>query len=235
MRERFRGFIDALDAAQHEVVIKRVISDFATNMGYQQYAFLQITGGEVETCTNYAAGWRQHYLGAGLSRVDPVVEKAKRSKAAFYWSVDDWDGRSFSKEIKTFGETAKHYGIRSGFTIAVQGSYGRAYMLTLARDGKKPEYPILEDQIALASAVLAIHYRLLSVAKDALICPRTVLSSQEAVCLRWSSKGLHASEIARILNVATRTVQDYLDKARAKLKASTVAHAVAIGKDQKIL
>lgn len=235
MREKFRGLIDALDAAQHESVIKRVISNFAVDMGYQQYAFLQITGGEVETCTNYAAVWKQLYLDRGLSRVDPVVEKAKRLKAAFYWSIDDWDARSFSKETREFGETAELYGLRSGFTIPVQGSYGRTYMLTLARDDRKSDDPIMEDHVALASAVLAIHYRLLGVANDALISPRTILSSQEAVCLRWSSKGLHASEIARILNVATRTVQEYLDKARGKLKASTLAHAVAIGKDQKIL
>lgn len=235
MRERFRSLVDALDAANHEAVIKRAVSDFAADMGFERYAFVHTTGGQLETCTNYPHSWLRLYFDKGLSRVDPVIEKAKRLKSAFYWCVDDWDNPIHSEEVRAFGKCARVHGLRSGFTVPVQGSYNRTYMLTLARDGVKPNHPILQDPVALASAVFALHYRLVAVANGAFIFPRTMLSPREAVCLKWSSRGLHAPEIADVLNVGTRTVQDYLDKARAKLKASTVAHAVALGKDQKIL
>lgn len=53
--------------------------------------------------------------------------------------------------------------------------------------------------------------------------------------LRWAARGKYMSEIAELTNTQYRTVQHYLDNARAKLHATNLTHAVAIAKDRGLL
>ena len=55
-----------------------------------------------------------------------------------------------------------------------------------------------------------------------------ILAKREVECLKWISVGKTASETAEILELSDRTVRFYLETARHKLKANTVAQAVAI-------
>jgi LuxR family transcriptional activator of conjugal transfer of Ti plasmids len=234
MKERFRNLIDAVDAATHEVVIRKALADFSKAMGYQRFAFLQGTGLEVKTFNNYPPHWQDLYLDNGFSAVDPVVSHAKRLKKAFLWTADEWNGRATAANVRAFADDAVQHGLRSGLTVPVEGSYGRTLMLTLATDKTDIKLALPDNTSGFANAVLAVHYNLLMVAGNPLTSPRKVLSPREAQCLSWSSKGLRAAEIAELLNVATRSVQDYLDHAREKLDATTLPHAVAIGKEQKL-
>lgn len=233
MKETFRRLIDAVDAAGHETVIRQAISDFACSLGYNRYAYLQGSGLEVKTFSNYPRPWRRAYLSTGLSAVDPVVEKAKRLKRPFLWTADDWKGSGYSKEVRAFRDRAIQHGLRCGLTIPAEGSYGRILMLTLASDNAVSERT-LPDPVVMVSTVLALHYNLNAKSEFAISRPTKLLSPREATCLCWSAKGLHAPEIATVMNVAPGTAQKYLDQMRQKLSAATLPHAVAIGKDQKL-
>jgi LuxR family transcriptional activator of conjugal transfer of Ti plasmids len=234
MKERFRNLIDAIDAAGHQVAIRQALGDFSKAMGYQRFAYLQGTGLEIKTFNNYPSRWQELYLKKGYTTIDPVISHAKRVKRAFLWNADDWKGTTMAPDVRAFADDAVQHGLNSGLTVPVEGSYGRTLMLTLATSKSSCNVELPDNTASFTNAVLAIHYNLLMVADSALISPRKVLSPREAQCLRWSSRGLRAAEIADLLNVATRSVQDYLDHARVKLNATTLPHAVAIGKEQKL-
>jgi DNA-binding CsgD family transcriptional regulator len=54
------------------------------------------------------------------------------------------------------------------------------------------------------------------------------LSSREYEVLMWAARGKTYDDIGSILNLSFGTVKTYLDKARIKLRATNVAHAVAL-------
>jgi LuxR family quorum sensing-dependent transcriptional regulator len=57
---------------------------------------------------------------------------------------------------------------------------------------------------------------------------RPSLTAREREVLTWVAHGKSASEIAAILKIAKRTVDEHVRTARGKLNASSRAHAVAI-------
>ncbi len=72
-------------------------------------------------------------------------------------------------------------------------------------------------------------------AERALSAPAFLLSPKELVCLKWAAKGKYMPEIADLTHTQYRTVQHYLDNARAKLNATNLTHVVAIAKDCGLL
>jgi LuxR family transcriptional regulator, activator of conjugal transfer of Ti plasmids len=233
MKARFQSLIDTVDAACHETAIRQAIGDFARRLGFQRFAYFRGIGLEIKAFSNYPSAWAHDYINKGYSAIDPVVWQAKQLKRAFLWNAESWTEEPMSDAVRGFAEDAIRHGLRAGLTIPVEGSFGRTLMLTLAGKGTD-QFELPVDSAALASAVLAIHYNLLRVADDALLSAGKILTPQECLCLQWSSRGLRKFEIARVMELAPRTVQEYLDRARQKLEASTLAHAVAIGKEKKL-
>ena len=59
------------------------------------------------------------------------------------------------------------------------------------------------------------------------------LSSRELECLRMLSEGLMVKEIAKKLNLSSRTVEFYINNVKQKLNVTTTSHAIAIHHSQK--
>ncbi|MCV9966926.1 autoinducer binding domain-containing protein [Pararhizobium sp. BT-229] len=235
MLGRLRSLVDMVDAAHNERMIKRAINCFTETNGFERFAYLQTAGTEIKTFNTYPLDWQDIYILSNYSRVDPVVTEAKRRMEVFQWSADKWPGRGGSKEARQFRDQAIEFGIRSGVTIPVEGSFGTTLMLTFASSDIGDDNPLLREPAKAAQAVLAIHYRLRMLADTALIAPKRLLSPKEAVCLTWSANGKYAHEIAELTHIHPRTVQHYLDNARRKLGATTVPQAVAIAKDHGLI
>ena len=54
------------------------------------------------------------------------------------------------------------------------------------------------------------------------------LTNRELECISWAANGKSAWEIALILGISEHTAVFHIENAKAKLEASTVAHATAI-------
>lgn len=54
------------------------------------------------------------------------------------------------------------------------------------------------------------------------------LLPSELYVLRWYSHGLNAEMVADVMGISTYTVRAYRDRAKLKLAAKTMPHAVAI-------
>lgn len=229
-----RSLIDMAEAARDERMIKSALNRFANSCGFERFAYLQTEGAEIRTFNSYPEEWQDIYLGSRYFLIDPVVTEAKRRMEMFSWTADDWPARGTS-ELRRFRDQAIEHGIRSGVTIPVEGSFGSTMMLTFASSEKKADRSILQDGQKAIQAVIAIHYRLKIIAAATIVAPKRLLSPREAMCVMWAAKGKSAPETAMLTGINPRTVQHYLDSARRKLEAATVAQLVAIAKDHGLV
>lgn len=235
MDGQLQSLIDALDVASDERMVRTALKCFASAYGFERFAYLRTAGGEMKTFNSYLPEWQEVYFVNRYSRIDPVITTAKRRKEMFAWSVDDWSFHDQTREQKLFRSQAIDFGVRSGITIPVEGSFGSILMLTLASSRSQVEAFMLNDRARAERAVLYVHHRLRALAERSLSAPKLTLSPKELVCLKWAAKGKYMPEIAEVTNTQYRTVQHYLDNARAKLEATNLTHAVAIAKDRGLL
>ncbi len=234
MNGGLRSLIDMLEAAQDEHMIKSALKGFTQSCGYDRFAYLQTEGLEVKTFNSYPETWQDVYLRNNYSRVDPVVTEAKRKRDIFSWSAEDWATRG-SSPLRQFRDEAVDHGIRCGFTIPVDGSFGSTMMLTFASSKRKVDASSLLDERSALRLALAVHYRLKIVAAKTIIAPKRMLSPRENMCVVWAAKGKSTHETAVLTGINARTVQHYLDSAREKLDAKTLPQLIGMAKDRGLL
>jgi len=234
MEGHVRSLIDTLEAAQDEHMIKSALRSFAHSCGYDRFAYLQKEGFHVRTFNSYPGPWESIYLGSDYSNIDPVVTEARRRREIFFWMADDWPARG-SSPLRRFRDEAVDHGIRCGVTIPVEGSYGSAMMLTFASPERNVEISGVLDPKRAVQMVMAVHFQLKIIAAKTAVNPKQMPSPREMLCLVWASRGKTAPETAKLTGINARTVQHYLDKARAKLGADSVPQLVAIAKDRGLV
>lgn len=235
MDEQITALIDAVDTANDQRSIRNALKSFSVACGFERFAYFEITSKEISTINSYPPEWQRIYLQSQYARIDPVVTMAKRLMQMFTWSAKDWPSRYLTTEEKRFRAMAKQYGLCSGLSIPVHGSYGSILMLSLTSARATNPLATLGSVIRAEQAVLYIHHRLRAIGDPELMSSPLTLSSQEAVCLKWAAKGKYMQEISIITTLQYRTVQFYLDNARKKLDATNLVHAVAIAKDKGII
>lgn len=231
MNESARSLIDLIDVADDQNMLANILQTFSKSWGYEHFAYLQTEGSEVKTINSYPAEWQDRYLEKGYAKLDPVVEEAKRRREMFSWSADDWLGRG-GPDLRQFRDEAIGYGIRTGVTMAIEGSYCSTIMLTFSSGKKREEIPRLFNSIDGLRVILAVHYRLEHVGARQAIAPKQTLSAREKMCVKWAIKGKSSSDIAVLTGLNIRTIQHYLDNAREKLDARTLAQLVGLLKDR---
>lgn len=229
-----RSLIDTLEAARDEHMIKSALRHFAHSCGYDGFAYLQTEGTQIRTFNSYPVPWESVYLGSDYSSIDPVVTEAKRRREMFFWTADDWPARG-SSPLRRFRDEAIDHGIRCGVTIPVEGSYGSSMMLTFASPERNVDISEVLDPRKAIQMAMAVHYQLKIIAAKTAVNPKQMLSPREMLCLVWASRGKTAPETAVLTGINARTVQHYLDKARAKLGAESVPQLVAIAKDRGLV
>ena len=234
MDGNLRSLIDMLEAAQDGHMIKSALRSFAHSCGYDRFAYLQKDGTQVRTFNSYPGPWESIYLGSDYFNIDPVLAEAKRRRDVFFWTADAWPARG-SSTLRRFRDEAIGHGIRCGVTIPAEGSYGSAMMLTFASPEGKVDISGVLDPKTAVQLLMTVHYQLKIIAAKTVLNPKQMLSPREILCLVWASRGKTASVTANLTGINARTVQHYLDKARAKLDAESVPQLVAIAKDRGLV
>jgi len=234
METQFRTMLDMIDVAIDEEMIKDALKTFASALGFENAAYLETDGTTVKTLNTYPAPWQGIYFQNRYSILDPVVTEAKRRMHIFTWSADKWPARGYS-DLRQFRDQAIDYGIRSGITIPIEGSFRAKLMLTFSSSQAGADRSSWQNEIKAAQAVLSVHYRLKTVGMGVLQAPKKMLSPRELVCTTWLSKGKVGHEIADITGINPRTVQHYLDSARSKLDAATQPHLISLAKDHRLV
>lgn len=235
MDGQLRALIDAVDLARDERAIRTALKHFASESGFERFAYLHTLSTGITAFSDYHPEWQAIYFRNLYNKIDPVVTKAKRTTSVFAWSADDQPVRRRSPEERKFFSQAIDFGIRSGVTIPLEVSFGRTAMLTMATSKSELELGSLGSPHRAVTALAYVHLKLGAIAENVTGSATLRLSAQEAACLHWCSLGKYMPEIATIMGIEHRTVQYHLDNAREKLGAVNLPHAVRIAMSNKLL
>jgi LuxR family transcriptional activator of conjugal transfer of Ti plasmids len=200
--------------------VAQAAAAFTGACGLERYAILVVRTGVVAGVFHDAPDHLRADFPRVISGDDPVVTMARASRVPFLWSSDtggEWRRRN--------GDA----GYLSGVAAATWDSRGTGCILLAS--GAEAAIHEAHAQHLLIHAFMATSTAndpLQRVAAQMLApCP---LTERELECLYYAVAGKSAKETARALGVGPRTVDEYLERARAKLqvKTSLAAATVAI-------
>lgn len=190
---------------------------------------------------NMADDMHEYWCGRGYGRIDPVQKAAARTSVPFFWKMD----RDADTEIRAFltedSEPVVRYmrkcNLTNGVTIPIHlpgGSYA-----TLNGIGYGPEREFARDALRMADFGLlahVFHECAFTLFDRAALRPNIAsLTERERQCLRYSSHGLSAKEISRILGRSVPTVVMHLTAAARKLGAKNRTQAVVRAAHYRLL
>lgn len=226
------GFIESIELARNERTIRQTLKSFTAALGFSRFAYLHVRGADVLTLSNYQQEWQDIYLDRQYVAIDPVVATARRCMDVFTWS-EEMAG-SAATATRFFGEAAE-FGIRSGISIPVRGSFGRIAMLTLATDQPRADFVKVRDAVRAITAVAFVHVHLSYLRSSQDAVADVTLTPREAHCLAWASRGKTRSETASLLGIKEPTVRFYTESAFDKLGAVNIAHAVRLALEKGLI
>jgi LuxR family quorum sensing-dependent transcriptional regulator len=167
---------------------------------------------------------RRNYI-----RFDPIVRLCRRSLLPFSWDERSYADDSDPRALEVMREAAA-FGIRQGLVVPVHRPDGSKAAMAMA--GSEVTLPSGAKPIIHVMALYAFErvQAIIGVRRTG----RPVLTEREREVLTWVAHGKSAWEIAKILDIAKRTVDEHAQTAYRKLGAVNRTHAVAIALRERI-
>ena len=183
--------------------------------------------------------WIQHFMHNNYFAVDPLYKAAQESAISQYWRAYQ-DKPEYSDLERSIYREVGAFGIAQGFDVSVADGQGRASLCFYFSDtDHKLEDSVVRHHVELTTIYL--HERVCQLTRGqvsqgpAASTSLRSLTTREKECLQWVGRGLTYEETARALGITERTVTFHLQNAKKKLRASTLAHAMARATDLKAL
>jgi LuxR family transcriptional regulator, quorum-sensing system regulator BjaR1 len=205
-----------------------------TQFGCDNFLFtgLPARGQSLDTLI-LADAWHPEHLRIYLSRklvhMCPVVRHCRRTLLPFELSMAPYDPASEPAAAAAMALLAD-FGLSRGLAIPVPAQ-GIPQAV-----GLSGEHMDLSEGAKQALHLLALYgmERLRELAE-----PHDDgapgLSAREREVLTWVAYGKSADQVAQILGITTRTVNEHTSTARAKLNAANRAHAVALALERRLI
>lgn len=165
--------------------------------------------------------WFLRYFDEGHVRRDPVIHRVLTSERGFRWS--DAIAQAPSRAADHVFGAAREHGLAEGVAIPVFGADGARGSLSLG--GARMELKDTEIAMLEIAANLAVETAT-AVAGHRKTARNLGLTTREYDCLRWTADGKTDRDIADLLGLAVRTVEDHGASLRRKLDAVNRAHLV---------
>lgn len=166
--------------------------------------------------------WLSHYLSRIYADVDPCVRTAFTNVDPFLWK-DAHAQRGAEAAAARVMQDAADYGMRQGVTIPIHTEDGLSAAVSFA--GAKVELDARAiEALQICAYIGHGHLRSLTGKRFEKI---TLLSPREAEALSWAAMGKTNDDIAAIMNITRRTVEEHLKGAVVKLDSGNVKQAIA--------
>lgn len=178
--------------------------------------------GPLVVATLLPQNWLSHYLENRLADADPCVRTAFTSVDPFLWrDARPQLGRE-AAAARVMAEAAE-YGMKTGVTIPIHTEDGFTAAVSFA--GAKTELDARAiESLQICAYIGHGHLRSLTGKRFEKI---SLLSPREAEVLSWAAMGKTNDDIATIMSVARRTVEEHLRAAVGKLDSGNVKQAIA--------
>ena len=226
-------FIRDLDEKTSAQDVGHRFQQFISNFGFGHFIIGRITASAEKQdrgemwAQSWPSDWYQLWT-KRYYRIDPMVERARRSRAPFLWG-------DMRPELDALGlhvfEDAETFGIRDGFFSSYALGGDAIAGVTIGTSERHLD-PNTMPSVLLASAYCEtklaqlVHWP---------FAARSSLSERERECLRWVAAGKTDWDISEILSISQQTVHKHISNALRKLHASTRAHGIAIALSRRIL
>ena len=174
--------------------------------------------------------WQRRYLARNYVSRDPILTKAKRTMAPTVWSIADRD-RYNAEQCRVMDE-ASEFGISSGIMVPIRSGFGRTALLAFASECPDAANVRVRDLAYAVTAVAYVHINLIRLSNSVMEVAEISLSPREHTCLVWASLGKTMAETSSMVGISEKTVRYYLDRAREKLGATNIVHAVRLAAER---
>lgn len=225
------------DAFQFNSALRRAASlaecadlfrEFVAPFGFDTFACGEFDARHRERSVFYLIdwpeSWRRFYTKSDLINRDPLLAELERRTDPFSWSDLRADGQLARAGREALDRIAAE-GWSEGLVIPIKGAGNRLGLVSLI--GHRPIGLDAKHRLALASLCLHQHARTLAI-RDGFPVPPAGLSERELQAVRCVAQGLSDRDIAAVLNVATSTAHEFIEKAKVKLKVQNRAELIAL-------
>ncbi|MHB0953185.1 MAG: LuxR family transcriptional regulator [Allorhizobium sp.] len=222
--------IDLAFGAMRKMGFEALIYDYTpTRRGFD---------GQVEIPTllklrNVAGDMYDYWCNREYFRIDPVQRLAMQTSVPFFWNYDpDVETRItrfLTDETKPVCDFLREHDMLAGVTVPVHMPRGDYATVTGVRYGARPEFIRDATQVLADFSLLAqvFHEAAYELYDDTVLNASGVrLTERERECLSYSSHGLSAKEISRVIGRSVPTVVMHLNSAARKLGARNRTQAV---------
>lgn len=213
--------------------LNAIIGAALQHIGYAHFVAVEFFGPAADRQVRILDGindpaWQAHYIGNGFARLDPGVAVAATTTEPFFHSDLAAQGKLSPAQARVL-EESRSFGIEDTFFAPQHHLDGAITAVVLS--AKAPV-----DKSACGRTVahfLAVHYaqqvrRFVPAERPRSSCGgQVVLSRRQLECLKWVREGKSSSEIADILNVGRKTVDEYVAGSCTRLGVRTRVQAVA--------
>lgn len=224
----WHALVDALDDASDQPSLIKAMVRAAEAIDLPIFSYLGWPEQQTPLLiATYAPEWRTRFLAERYERIDPIGAKAQVETLPFFWSAEDYAGKTSTKQRQMFDE-AKQFGLTRGITVPLRQTSRQASTLTFATDEKAVTFAHTVKENQYLIHLLGLHFdaTLLDKLKFRETPGEPVLSARETACLYWAAQGKSTYETALILRISRRTVVFYLENVRKKFAVTTTRQAI---------
>lgn len=179
----------------------------------------------------WPSGWFEIYIRENYVAFDPVVRLCRNSVNPFEWGEAPYHRDSEPRAQEVMNRAAD-FRMSNGFCIPIHGLTG--YEACVSLGGVSLDMsPRTKPAIHLMGMYAFERIRQIITAADQSRFER--LTEREREVLTWTALGKTSSEVAEILDLSKRTVDEYSIRAARKLRAQNKTHAVVKALQQRLI
>lgn len=228
----------AIGAATNLHSLAATAEKFLQNRDFDQFgvAYVQQSDAgttEIVPLSNIAEDFLVSYAEQDYFLLDPLQQYCLRTTTPFVWNEVLALEHREPIVRKIYGEAAD-FGLSNGMTIPVRSFEGLHGTVTFG--GERQTFG-LKERLELNILALAMHARVAELCNTTLATQRRVrrLSQREQETLKWGALGKTSDEIANILGLTKRTVDQHFENAAKKLGTVNRVHTVVQALRQNLI
>ncbi len=230
---RFTSFIKSCYIELQEIetdydvfqFLKRVCEEF----DYGKFAVMFLPGkGETDLSAHFlVSNWPPELLKTydelKLLTNSPIIAGIRETIEPLFWELEEINKKRGKQEYNKSVTLFREFDMLSGVYFPTYSASGKRGAVSFS--GKRG--PLDADELAVLHMVsLYVYNRVFEVTNTAVKdVPR--ITTREAECLLWASRGKTNAEIGTILSISENTVSGYITAISQKLNAVNKTHAVA--------
>lgn len=221
----FRSVL-AIERAETASDVQREVRAFARPLGYDRFVLFSASAAQDDVIERIY--WVEgDWFGDGAAidaetymRRCPVTHHILQAREPFFWTKTDGDNGEFYEIVRMPRGRGLH-----GLQVPVFGPSGLEGAMSLGGEAVDASPQARLALTCLARAAFGAARRLMDGAGDE---PVGSLSDREREVLALTAAGRRQGEIAAILRLSERTVENHLRRIRKRLGVATTAQAVRI-------